>query len=176
MSSRNDIQSAVKRNLHNWTQWRVDVNRRLTEAVLDGTPFSDRHSAPLHDYLTAATSSEAGHPAEHPRTLLAYSAAQYSETCMDQQNFLNFGIPRAKVFRYPENGQTSYLRNQDIDDIIPDYNDLDCEYDLPGNSPNRQPYKRAVYQNNRGYNSYHKGQMSDYESQAPCYENHNRFI
>lgn len=121
MSSRNDIQSAVKRNLHNWTSWRIDLNRRLTDAVLDGRPFDDHDAVPLQRYLatpltvvsTPATPSPHHqhahhyahhHPAEHPRTLLAYSAGRHSETCMDQQSFLSFGIPRAKVLRYPDQG------------------------------------------------------------------------
>ena len=96
MVNRNDIQSAVKRNLHNWTDWRIDMNRRLLDSMTSGQPVTE--GAPLASYLAA--NSRNAHAVEHPRTLLTYSAAHNSATQMDQEMFLHYGIPRVKVMRY----------------------------------------------------------------------------
>jgi len=91
---KNDFQNAKKRNLHTWTQWRIRLNGKLVEAVLDGAELKDVE--PIMRFMNREVPDPA-HPTTNPKTLLSYSAAENTSTNLRRKNFYKYGIPRAKL-------------------------------------------------------------------------------
>jgi len=89
-----DFQNAVRRNLHSWARWRIQLNDKLVDAVLKGNRFADVE--PIGACLDR-DSPQRGHPTNNPKTLLTYSAAANSSTPLPTDEFFKFGIPRAHV-------------------------------------------------------------------------------
>ena len=92
---KNDFPNALKRNLHNWAQWRVDVNDQLVTSLMTGR--RNEGVEPLGRYL-----HNSRHPTENPSTLLAYSASSDTESSLGMGRFLHYGIPRAKISTKPK--------------------------------------------------------------------------
>jgi len=91
---KNDFQNAKKRNLHTWTQWRIRLNDKLVEAVLNGVELKDIE--PISRYMNREV-PDPDHPTTNPKTLLSYSAAENTSTNLRRKNFYKYGIPRAKI-------------------------------------------------------------------------------
>jgi len=91
---KNDFQNAKKRNLHTWTQWRIRLNAKLVEAVLDGAELTDVE--PIRRFMSREV-PDPGHPTTNPKTLMSYSAAENTVTNLRRKNFYKYGIPRAKL-------------------------------------------------------------------------------
>jgi hypothetical protein len=91
---KNDFQNAKKRNLHTWTQWRIRLNAKLVEAVLDGAELKDVE--PIRRYMNREV-PDPDHPTTNPKTLMSYSAAENTSTNLRRKNFYKYGIPRAKI-------------------------------------------------------------------------------
>jgi len=91
---KNDFQNAKKRNLHTWTQWRIRLNDKLVEAVLNGVELKDIE--PIRRFMNREV-PDPDHPTTNPKTLLSYSAAENTSTNLRRKNFYKYGIPRAKI-------------------------------------------------------------------------------
>lgn len=91
---KNDYQNARRRTLHGWALWRTEVNKKLCDTAVSGDKSTHKVS-PIKKFLRKQVPPN--HPAEKPKTLLSYSAAQDSETTLRKTNFLMYGLPRVKL-------------------------------------------------------------------------------
>jgi hypothetical protein len=91
---KSDFQTALRRNLHNWALWRIQLNDNLASAVITGCQMAEVE--PIGACLDRAA-PHPGHPTNNPKTLLTYSAAANSSTPLPNDEFFKYGIPRARV-------------------------------------------------------------------------------
>lgn len=91
---KSDFQTALRRNLHNWAQWRIQLNDNLADAVMTGCRMAEVE--PIGACLDRAA-PHPGHPTNNPKTLLTYSATANSSTPLQNDEFFKYGIPRARV-------------------------------------------------------------------------------
>ena len=117
---KNDFPNALKRNLHNWAQWRVDVNDQLVTSLMTGQ--RNVEVQPLGKYL-----HNRQHPTENPSTLLAYSASTDNISSLGMRRFLHYGIPRAKVNQGKRHSEMSSTSRAPSTYTIPEY-DEDSPY------------------------------------------------
>ena len=91
---KSDFQNAIRRNLHNWAQWRIQINDSLVDAVMKGSQMAEVE--PIGDCLDRAA-PHPGHPTSNPKTLLTFSATANSSTPLPTDEFYKYGIPRARI-------------------------------------------------------------------------------
>ena len=115
---RHDIQTAVKRNRHKWSQWRTEMNCAMVESMVSGRSMDS--VVPLHTYLKGRVP----HATDNPNTLLTYSAAFDNISRLHKTTFLSYGIPRVKVPvgrgpSVPERGPSTAERGPSIAELRP---------------------------------------------------------
>ena len=126
---RHDIQTAVRRNRHKWSQWRTEMNCAMVESMVSGRPMDT--VVPLHTYLKGRVP----HATDNPKTLLVYSAALDNISRLHKTTFLSYGIPRVKVPLGPsiaergpsvaERGPGVAERRPSVAEPSPDYPEFD---------------------------------------------------
>ncbi|KAI0219708.1 hypothetical protein LSAT2_028770 [Lamellibrachia satsuma] len=119
---RHDIQTAVRRNLRNWAQWRTEINDSLVKTMTTGQSMDN--VAPLRTYLKGSRP----HATDNPKTLLAYSAALDNISQLHRTTFLSYGIPRVKMptGRVPSIAEPSPDYPEDDNQRCDDYYDDNC--------------------------------------------------